>query len=117
MRIVCCRSVGIHCRLTQWYVFLFFGSWDEMARFDLPAMLKFVTTKTSQASVYYIGHSQGTTIAFAEFSRNGEVAKMVKKYFALAPVAHVGNIESPIKYLTDFMPFAQVSIIINFHLT
>ncbi|XP_068671832.1 gastric triacylglycerol lipase-like [Montipora foliosa] len=78
-----------------------------MARFDLPAMLKFVTTKTSQASVYYIGHSQGTTIAFAEFSRNGEVAKMVKKYFALAPVAHVGNIESPIKYLTDFMPFAQ----------
>ncbi|XP_068748610.1 gastric triacylglycerol lipase-like [Montipora capricornis] len=82
-------------------------SWDEMARFDLPAMLKFVTTKTSQASLYYIAHSQGTTIAFAEFSRNGEVAKMVKKFFALAPVTTVGNMKSPLRYLSDFIPLAQ----------
>ena len=81
-----------------------------MARFDLPAMLKFVTTKTSQASLYYIAHSQGTTIAFAEFSRNGEVAKMVKKFFALAPVTTVGNMKSPLRYLSDFIPLAQVII-------
>ncbi|KAJ7387686.1 hypothetical protein OS493_001026 [Desmophyllum pertusum] len=35
-------------------------SWDEMARYDLPAMLKFVLSKTSQPSLFYVGHSQGT---------------------------------------------------------
>jgi len=83
-------------------------SWDEMARYDLPAMLKFVLAKTSQPSLYYIGHSQGTLIGFAEFSRNKELAKVVKKFFALGPVATVGHVESPIKYLSDFLPELEV---------
>lgn len=79
-----------------------------MARHDLPAMLKFVVAKTSQPSLFYVGHSQGTLIAFAEFSRNKELAKMVKKFFALGPVATVGHMESPIKYLSYFLPEIQV---------
>jgi len=79
-----------------------------MARYDLPAMLKFVLAKTSQPSLYYVGHSQGTLIAFAEFSRNKELAKVVKKFFALGPVATVGHMESPIKFLTHFIPELQV---------
>ncbi|XP_068738414.1 lysosomal acid lipase/cholesteryl ester hydrolase-like [Montipora capricornis] len=70
-------------------------SWDEMAQYDLPAMLKFVTTKTAQSSLYYIGHSQGTTIGFAEFSTNKELAKMVKTFFALAPVGTIGHTKTP----------------------
>ena len=70
-----------------------------MASQDLPAMLNFVTNKTSQSSIYYAAHSQGTLMAFAEFSRNKELAKKVKKFFAMAPVATVGHMESPIKYL------------------
>lgn len=88
----------------------FLGSWDEMARYDLPAMLKFVTTKTSQPSLYYVGHSQGTSIAFAEFSRNKVVSKMVKKFFALAPVVHLGNLEGALRYLIDFTPVIEVRI-------
>ncbi|XP_073257563.1 lysosomal acid lipase/cholesteryl ester hydrolase-like isoform X1 [Porites lutea] len=76
-------------------------SWDEMASQDLPAVLNFVTNKTSQSSIYYAAHSQGTTMAFAEFSRNKELAKKVKKFFAMGPVATVGHMESPIKYLAD----------------
>lgn len=76
-------------------------SWDEMASQDLPAMLNFVTNKTSQSSIYYAAHSQGTLMAFAEFSRNKELAKKVKKFFAMGPVATVGHMESPIKYLAD----------------
>ena len=66
-----------------------------MAQYDLPAMLKFVTTKTSQSSLYYIGHSQGTTIGFAEFSTNKALAKMVKTFFALAPVGTIGHTKTP----------------------
>ena len=79
-----------------------------MARYDLPAMLKFVMTKTKQSSIYYAGHSQGTLIAFAEFSRNKELAKSVKKFYALGPVATVGHMTSPIKYLASFTPEIQV---------
>lgn len=79
-------------------------SWDEMARYDLPAMLKFVVSKTSQPSLYYVGHSQGTLIAFAEFSRNKELTKLVKRFFALGPVTTTGHIESPIKYFRHLGP-------------
>ena len=76
-----------------------FCSWDEMVKYDLPAMLKFVTTKTSQSSLYYVGHSQGTAIGFAGFASNEEMATMVKTFFALAPVTTVANIKGPLKLL------------------
>lgn len=76
-------------------------SWDEMVKYDLPAMLKFVTAKTSQSSVYYVGHSQGTAIGFAGFSRNEEMAKMVKTFFALAPVTTVAYAKGPLKLLAQ----------------
>ncbi|XP_031565908.1 gastric triacylglycerol lipase-like [Actinia tenebrosa] len=79
-------------------------TWDEMAQYDLPAMLNFVLKKTGQPTLYYAGHSQGTMIAFAEFSHNKDLAKKVKTMFALGPVATVGYIESPIKLLAIFLP-------------
>ena len=79
-----------------------------MARYDLPAMLNFVMAKTSQSSLYYVGHSQGTLIAFAEFARNKELAKSVKKFFALGPVATIGHMTRPLRYLVYYAPAVQV---------
>ena len=74
-------------------------SFDKMSKYDLPAMLNFVLQTTSQTSLYYVGHSQGTTIGFAEFSTNKELAGKVKKFFALAPVARIGHVETPMNLL------------------
>ncbi|XP_791420.1 gastric triacylglycerol lipase [Strongylocentrotus purpuratus] len=82
-------------------------SWDEMAKFDLPAMLGLALKETNQPDLFYIGHSQGTTIAFAEFSRNFELAAKVKMMYALAPVARVSHMTSPLHYLTYFLPEIQ----------
>lgn len=41
---------------------LFSCSFDEMAKFDLPATIDFIVEKTGQEKLYYVGHSQGTTI-------------------------------------------------------
>jgi len=37
-------------------------SFDEMAKYDIPASVDFILKKTGQEQVFYIGHSQGTTM-------------------------------------------------------
>ena len=44
--------------------------YDEMAEFDLPANLNYVTEKTGYEKVVYIGHSQGTTQFWAAGSND-----------------------------------------------
>ena len=79
-----------------------------MASQDLPAVIEHIINSTGQQQIYYAGHSQGTMIAFAEFSRNQILAKRIKKFFGLAPVAYLGDMESPLKYLADFTPELEV---------
>ena len=40
-------------------------TWDEMARYDLPAQLDFVLEYTEQEDMFYAGHSMGTTTLMA----------------------------------------------------
>uniref|UniRef100_A0A8C5X4L8 AB hydrolase-1 domain-containing protein n=1 Tax=Malurus cyaneus samueli TaxID=2593467 RepID=A0A8C5X4L8_9PASS len=64
-------------------------SFDEMAKYDLPAMINFIEQKTGQKQLYYIGHSQGTTIGFIAFSTMPQLARKIKVFLALAPVTTV----------------------------
>ncbi|XP_076856340.1 gastric triacylglycerol lipase isoform X2 [Brachyhypopomus gauderio] len=75
-------------------------SHDEMAKKDLPAVINFITKTTGQEQIFYVGHSQGTTIAFMAFSTMPELAKKIKMFFALAPVATVTFTESPMSKLS-----------------
>ncbi|XP_036294380.1 lipase member K isoform X5 [Pipistrellus kuhlii] len=76
-------------------------SLDEMAKYDLPATIDFIVEKTGQERLFYVGHSQGTTIAFIAFSTNPELAKRIKIFFALAPVITVKYTHSPMRKLTN----------------
>ncbi|XP_064572470.1 lysosomal acid lipase/cholesteryl ester hydrolase [Zonotrichia leucophrys gambelii] len=71
-------------------------SFDEMAKYDIPASVDFILKKTGQEQVFYIGHSQGTTMAFVAFSTLPQLAKKIKMFFALAPVATVKFATSPL---------------------
>ncbi|XP_059165811.1 lysosomal acid lipase/cholesteryl ester hydrolase-like [Physella acuta] len=77
-------------------------SFDEMAQYDTPAFIDFVLEQTKQDSLFYIGHSQGTTMAFALLAQRPDFAQKIKLFVALAPVAHLNHMKSPIKYLADF---------------
>lgn len=83
-------------------------SFDDMASKDLPAVIDFVKKTTGVKQLYYAGHSQGTMIAFAGLSKNQQLAKSIKKFYGLAPVAHLGNMESPLKYLASVTPELEV---------
>ncbi|KAG6614632.1 putative triacylglycerol lipase [Phytophthora cinnamomi] len=66
-------------------------SWQDMGRFDLPAMLNHVVQVSGQDTVALVGHSEGTTQAFVAFSENQTLAQSVSYFAALAPVAWLSN--------------------------
>lgn len=92
-------------------VFSFINSWDEMGQYDLPALIDYTLHITNQDEVFYVGHSQGTTQAFAELSRtNNSISKKIKLFVALAPVAKVAHIYGIFKSIAEssFCCFAKV---------
>ncbi|XP_058154817.1 lysosomal acid lipase/cholesteryl ester hydrolase-like [Dasypus novemcinctus] len=74
-------------------------SYDEMANYDLPASVNYILNKTGQEQLYYVAHSQGTTIGFIAFSRIPWLAKRIKIFFALAPVTLAEFSTSPLVVL------------------
>ena len=80
-----------------------------MALYDLPAMIDYVLNITKMASLGYIGHSQGTMIAFAGSSVNKELARKMNVLIALGPVSTVKYITSPIRYLAPLSKDTEVS--------
>ncbi|NXF95836.1 LIPM Lipase, partial [Eubucco bourcierii] len=85
-----------HRRFSEDQVEFWDFSFHEMAMYDLPAMINFVLHKTGQKQIYYIGYSQGCTIAFIAFSAMPELAQKIKMFFALAPVVTVSHAKGPI---------------------
>ncbi|XP_039191869.1 lipase member M-like isoform X2 [Crotalus tigris] len=76
-------------------------SFDEMAKYDLPAVVNFILRKTGQQQLYYVGYSQGAAIAFIAFSAMPELAQKIKMFFALAPVTRIKYAKSSIVKLLN----------------
>jgi len=72
-------------------------SFDDFAREDLPAMLGHTLRVGGVRHIdAYIGHSQGSTQAFAAFSRDRALSSHVNFFVALAPVTAVKHQKSPV---------------------
>uniref|UniRef100_A0A8C5EV16 Lipase n=1 Tax=Gouania willdenowi TaxID=441366 RepID=A0A8C5EV16_GOUWI len=75
-------------------------SYDELALKDLPAVINYILKVSGEERIFYIGHSQGTTIAFIAFSTLPELAQKIKLFIGLAPVATVAFPSSPMTKLS-----------------
>jgi lysosomal acid lipase/cholesteryl ester hydrolase len=82
-------------------------SWDEMAKYDVPAMIDYVLVYTEQKQIPYIGFSMGTSIMFALLSESPEFNEKISAFFALAPVAYGGHMTGPVKLFAPLVNFAQ----------
>ena len=81
-----------------------------MADYDLPAMINYVLQVTGQKQLFYVGHSQGTLIAFNGFSDSIELGNKIKAFYALGPVYTLNNATKIIQDLAKYLyPLFKVS--------
>ncbi|KAF3443385.1 hypothetical protein FNV43_RR13067 [Rhamnella rubrinervis] len=69
-------------------------TWDELAANEFPATVQYVHDQTGQ-KLHYVGHSLGTLIALAAFSKN-QLLDMFRTAALLSPIAYVGQMTSPL---------------------
>lgn len=58
----------------------------------------------------YVGHSMGTTMSFVMLSLRPEYNEKIQAAFALAPVAYMSKVKSPIRLLAPFSKDIQVQL-------
>ncbi|CAK7338179.1 unnamed protein product [Dovyalis caffra] len=85
-------------------------SWDELAKFDLPALFGYIYNKTGQ-KIHYVGHSQGTLAAMIALSE-GLLVEKIKSAALLSPVAYLKTTAS---LLTVFFKEASVCNMLYLH--
>lgn len=76
-------------------------SWHEIGVYDIPSMIDYILTTTNSDKLYYVGHSQGTTVLFVMCSMRPEYNDKLIVAHALAPVAFMKHIQTPL------LPIAQ----------
>ncbi|XP_047332900.1 triacylglycerol lipase 1 [Impatiens glandulifera] len=68
-------------------------SWEQLAEYDLTAMLNYVQS-VARSKVFVVGHSQGTIMSLAAFT-NPDVVNMVEGAALLCPISYLGHVFSP----------------------
>ena len=75
-------------------------SWEELGRYDHPAVFTFIHKQNPQ-KVIYIGHSMGCTSFSVMVLERPDIAEMFKGMIALAPAVYEYNIKTPIRLISN----------------
>ncbi|KAL9681878.1 hypothetical protein QQ045_013667 [Rhodiola kirilowii] len=81
-----------HTSLSAYDLAYWDWSWDELATYDLPALVQHVYKQTDQ-KLHYVGHSLGTLVALAAFSQNN-LMTMLRSAALLSPIAYMNQLPS-----------------------
>ncbi|KAH9636380.1 hypothetical protein HF086_011237 [Spodoptera exigua] len=106
------KHVGMSPKSPQFWEF----SWDEIGRYDLPAMIDYVLKTTKEENLMYIGHSQGTTAFFVMCSEKPIYNKKISLMIALSPIAWMSRAKSPLVRMAA--PFNNYHLVLTqvFHI-
>lgn len=79
-------------------------TWDEIAKHDLPAMIRYVLNVTNHGDLHYVGYSEGTLTMFAKLATDRRFRKNIRTFFALGPIGTLAHIQGLIHTAaTQFM--------------
>lgn len=82
--------------------------WHEMGLYDITAEIDYVLGQTGESQLIYMGHSMGTTQFYVMCAERPEYNDKIKQMHALAPVAFMGGVRSPLRLLAPFVDQIEV---------
>ncbi|KAM0844804.1 hypothetical protein ACQ4PT_056818 [Festuca glaucescens] len=88
-------------------------SWQELAEYDLLAMLSYVYT-VRQSKILYVGHSQGTIMGLAAFTLP-EIAKMISSAALLCPITYLDHVSARFVVRAVAMHLDQMLVTMGIH--
>nr|TKW32055.1 hypothetical protein SEVIR_2G145500v2 [Setaria viridis] len=88
-------------------------SWQDLAEYDLVAMLSYVYTVT-QSKIFYVGHSQGTIMGLAAFTKP-EIVKMISSAALLCPISYLDHVSASFVLRAVAMHLDQMLITMGIH--
>ncbi|CAG9854084.1 unnamed protein product [Phyllotreta striolata] len=92
-------------------------SFETCGYYDLPAKIDYIIEQTGQEKIFYVGHSQGTSQFFAMAALRPEYNDKIALMSALAPVAYMQHMASPIpRLMAKYMDLLQILTgLLNIH--
>ncbi|XP_049274329.1 lipase member M-like [Rhipicephalus sanguineus] len=81
---------------------------DEIGLLDLPALVDYVLASTGWPQLFLVGFSQGNTAAWAMLADKPQYNNKILLVVALAPVANMTFIRSPVRVLVPISPLLTV---------
>ena len=78
-------------------------SWQEMAKYDLPATVDFILAKTQHDRITYIGQSQGSIVGLAQMAESSDFQAKIDRAYMLSPTVTLKNMQSPVTGLLEFI--------------
>lgn len=82
-------------------------TFDQMARYDSPAVIQFIQKTTKHKKIGYIGHSQGATQIFALLALKPKYSSILRPFISWAPAVYIGHMSSIVKWATYLSPLLQ----------
>ncbi|CAN6194149.1 unnamed protein product [Urochloa humidicola] len=89
-------------------------TWDQLAAYDLPAVVQFVYNQTGGKKVHYVGHSLGTLIILAAFSEH-KLVDIVRSAVLLCPIAYLHRMKSRLVWLAARIFLAETIHMLGYH--
>ncbi|XP_011498380.1 PREDICTED: lipase 1-like isoform X1 [Ceratosolen solmsi marchali] len=80
-------------------------SYHELGIHDLPSSIDYILARTGRRSLFYVGHSQGTTQFLVMASQKPQYNGKIALATGLAPAAFTGYLRGPITQLTKLTYF------------
>lgn len=90
--------------------------WDELGRYDIPAVIEYILAKSGQQKISYIGFSLGCAMFFIAMIHQPELNSKIEMMIALAPATTIANTRSSIRYLGPYVRLFEVSTVYLYYL-
>ncbi|XP_055833371.1 triacylglycerol lipase 1 isoform X2 [Solanum dulcamara] len=88
-------------------------SWQELALYDLAEMIRYVN-KITKAKIFVVGHSQGTIMSLAAFTKP-DIVEMVKAAALLCPISYLDHITTDFVLRLVKMHLDEVILALGIH--